>query len=287
VVRQLQLANASAPVRAPLLILTDQEGGEVRRLPGPPSLSERQIGASAGAAVLAAQAGTGAARTLAAAGVNVNLSPVLDVLRQPGNFIDEFARSYGSDARADAQLGRSFIAAQQRAGVAATAKHFPGLGAARRGQDTDSRPVTLNVSLAQLRSLDEAPYPPAIAAGVKLIMTSWAVYPALDPNWPAGLSSRVIQGELRSRLGYRGVTISDTLSAASLARFGSLAARGVLAARAGADLLICSAINGDDSPSDGLSVMHSIASALSGGHLSRAAAEQSAARVLALRKTLH
>jgi beta-N-acetylhexosaminidase len=146
--------------------------------------------------------------------------------------------------------------------------------------------VTLNVSLAQLRSVDEAPYPPAIAAGVKLVMTSWAVYPALDPNLPAGLSSRVIQGELRGRLGYRGVTISDTLSAASLARFGSLATRGVLAARAGADLVICSAINGDDNPSDGLSVMHSIASALSVGQLSRAAAQQSAARVLALRKTL-
>jgi beta-N-acetylhexosaminidase len=286
VVRQLQQANASAPVHAPLLILTDQEGGEVRRLPGPPSLSERQIGASANPIALATQAGTGAGHTLAAAGINVNLSPVLDVLRQPGNFIDEFARSYGSNARADSQLGRSFISAQQRAQVAATAKHFPGLGAARRGQDTDSRPVTLNMSLAQLRSVDEAPYPPAIAAGVKLVMTSWAVYPALDPTLPAGLSSRVIQGELRGRLGYRGVTISDTLSAASLARYGSLAARGVLAARAGADLIICSAINGDDSPSGGLSVMHSIASALAAGRLSRAAAQQSAARVLALRKTL-
>jgi beta-N-acetylhexosaminidase len=286
VVRQLQQASASAPVHSPLLILTDQEGGEVRRLPGPPSLSERQVGASPNSISLAAQAGTGAGQTLAAAGVNVNLSPVLDVLRQPGNFIDEFARSYGSTAPEDAQLGRSFISAQQRTGVAATAKHFPGLGAARRGQDTDSRPVTLNVSLAQLRTVDEAPYPPAIAAGVKLVMTSWAVYPALDPTLPAGLSSRVIQGELRGRLGYRGVTISDTLSAASLARFGSLAARGVLAARAGADLIICSAINGDDSPSGGLSVMHSIASALAAGRLSRAAAEQSAARVLALRKTL-
>jgi beta-N-acetylhexosaminidase len=287
VARQLQQANATAPVHAPLLILTDQEGGEVRRLPGPPALSERQIGASTNPTAYAAQAGTGAAQTLAAAGVNVNLSPVLDVLRQRGNFIDEFARSYGSDARADAQLGRAFISAQQRAGVAATAKHFPGLGAAHRGQDTDSRPVTLNVSLSQLRGVDEAPYPPAIAAGVKLVMTSWAVYPALDPSLPAGLSSRVIQGELRSRLGYRGVTISDTLSAASLARFGSLAARGVLAARAGADLIICSAINGDDSPSGGLSVMHSIASALTAGRLSRVAAQQSAARVLALRKTLH
>ena len=273
-------------MRAPLLILTDQEGGEVERLPGAPALSERQIGDRADAQQIAAQAGAGAAQTLAAAGINVNLSPVLDVLRTPGNFIDEYHRSYGSDPRADAQLGRAFIAAQQRLGVAATAKHFPGLGAAHRGQDTDSRSVTLNVPLPQLRRVDEAPYPPAIAAGTKLVMTSWAIYPALDRGVPAGLSARVIQGELRSRLGYRGVTITDTLSAAALTRFGSLAQRGVLAARAGADLIICSAISGDESPSGGLSVMHSVATAIAGGQLSRAASEQAAARVLALRRSL-
>jgi beta-N-acetylhexosaminidase len=286
VVAELQQANAAGPVHAPLLIMTDQEGGEVDRLPGAPSLSEREIGQSSDASALAAEAGAGAARTLAAAGVNVNLTPVLDVMRRPGNFIDEFHRSYGTDAEEDAQLGGAFVAAQQRLGVAATAKHFPGLGAANRGQDTDSRPVTLYTPLAELRSVDEAPYPRAIAVGVKLVMSSWAVYPALDRTLPAGLSSRVIQGELRGRLGYTGVTITDTLSAAALTRFGTLAQRGVLAAEAGADLIICSAINGNDDPSGGLSVLQAIKSALSSGQLSRASARQSAARVLALRSSL-
>jgi beta-N-acetylhexosaminidase len=117
-------------------------------------------------------------------------------------------------------------------------------------------------------------------------MTSWAVYPALDPSLPAGLSAQVIRRELRRRLGYRGVTITDTLSAAALARFGTLAQRGVLAAAAGADLIICSDIEGDDDPSDGLAVLHAIAGAIADGRLSRAAAEQSAARVLALRLSL-
>jgi beta-N-acetylhexosaminidase len=211
---------------------------------------------------------------------------VLDVLREPDDFIDQFHRSYGSDPVAVAQLGGAFIRAQQRLGVAATAKHFPGLGAAARGQDTDSRPVTLRMPLERLRTVDEAPYRSAVAAGVKLVMTSWAVYPALDPDRPAGLSARVIRDELRTRLGYRGVTISDTLSAAALGRYGSLAQRGVLAARAGADLIICSAIDGNDDPSDGLSVMHAIAAAISAGDLDRAAAERAAARVLALRASL-
>lgn len=286
VVDELQGANARSPVRAPLLILTDQEGGNVRRLPGAPELSEREIGQSADGASLAGQAGTGAARDLLAAGVNVNLSPVLDVMRAPGGFIDEFHRSYGSDPQAVGRLGSAFITASQRLGVVAAAKHFPGLGAARLGQDTDSRPVMLRLPLATLRGVDEAPYRRAIAAGVKLVMISWAMYPALAPGVPAGLSARVIEGELRGRLGYRGVTISDTLSAAALATYGSLPQRAVLAARAGADVMICSAINGDDDPSDGLAVMRALARAIARGQLSRAAAESAAARVLGLRTSL-
>jgi beta-N-acetylhexosaminidase len=285
VVDELQKANAASPIHAPLLILADQEGGEVRRLPGPPAFSERTIGQSANPA-LAAQAGTEAGRSLLAAGVNVNLAPVLDAARHPHDFIDEFGRSYGSDPLQVARLGRAFIEAQQRTGVAATAKHFPGLGAAARGQDTDSRPVSLDVPAPELRSVDEAPFQSAIAGGVKLVMTSWAVYPALDPSLPAGLSTRVVQDELRGRLGYSGVTITDTLSAAALSRYGTLAQRGLLAAGAGADLMICSAINGDDDPSGGLSVLHAIAGAIADGRLSRRAAEQSAARVLALRRRL-
>lgn len=285
VAQGLQRAAAASPVHAPLLILTDQEGGLVRRLPGSPSLSQRQIGQSRNGLALAASAGTGAGRNLAAAGINVNLSPVLDVFRDPGNFIDEFGRSYSRDPRVVSVLGRAFIAAGQRTGVAATAKHFPGLGAAGRGENTDLQAVSLNLSLGQLRSVDEAPYRSAIAAGVKLVMSSWARYPALDGRLPAGLSPAIIQGELRGRLGYRGVTITDTIEAGSLSRFGSLAERGVLAARAGADLIICSAIDPRaNRPSIGSAVLRGLASALADGRLSRAAARQAAARVLALRR---
>lgn len=284
VIRSLQRAAASSPVHAPLLMLVDQEGGEVRRLPGAPSLSEKQIGESRDAPALARQAGAGAGKNLAGVGMNVNLAPVLDVFRQPGDFIDQFQRSYGSNPLAVASLGAAFITAQQHVGVAATAKHFPGLGAATQAQNTDLRPVTLHLSLNQLRTVDEAPYRSAIAAGVKLVMTSWAVYPALDPRLPAGLSSKVIQGELRGRLGFRGVTITDGIAAGALERFGTLGQRGVLAAQAGADLILCSAQNvADNSPALGAAVLDAVASSIKHGELGRAAAEQTAARVIALR----
>jgi beta-N-acetylhexosaminidase len=284
VIAELQRAGAASPVHAPLLMLTDQEGGEVRRLPGAPRLSEKRIGASADAVALAGKAGAGAGQNLAGAGVNVNLAPVLDVFRRPGNFIDEFQRAYSSSPTTVARLGGAFIAAQQRTAVAATAKHFPGLGGAAQSQNTDLGPVTLDVSLGHLRTIDEAPYRSALAAGVKLVMTSWAVYPALDPRLPAGLSPTVIAGELRRRLGFRGVTITDGIAAGALTRFGSVGQRGVLAARAGADLLLCAATNvNDNTPAEGISVRRAVAVALRSRRLSRAAAQQAAARVLTLR----
>jgi beta-N-acetylhexosaminidase len=279
VIGRLQNARKSSPVRAPLLMMTDQEGGEVRRLPGAPELSEKLIGEGANPVALARSAGAGAARNLRNARMRVNLAPVLDVFRTPGDFDDEFHRSYSSDPAAVGRLGAAFIAAQQRGGVLATAKHFPGLGPASSGQNTDEGPVTLPTSLTTLRRVDEAPYEDAIAAGVKLVMSSWAVYPALDPRRPAGLSSTVIQKELRGRLGFRGVTITDSLTAGALRAYGSLQRRGLMAARAGADLLLVSG----STPDEGIAVRRALTSAVRHGNLSRASARASAARVLALK----
>jgi beta-N-acetylhexosaminidase len=265
-------------------MMTDQEGGLVRRLPGAPTLSEKEIGESPNASALAAQAGTSAGENLKSVGINVNLAPVLDVYRQPGDFIDQYQRSYGSNPALVANLGGTFITAQQQTGVAATAKHFPGLGAATTDQDTDTGPVTLNQALSQIRSVDEFPYQSAIAAGVKLVMTSWAVYPALDPDLPAGLSSAVIHGELLGRLGFRGVTITDALGAGALNAYGSFGQRAVMAAHAGADLLLCSTgtLNAETLP-DGVDALEALTAALADHRLDRPYAEAAAARVIALR----
>ena len=282
VIGQLVQAQQQSPVPAPLLLMTDQEGGLVRRLPGAPAMSEKQIGASAKPATAASQAGTGAGQNLAGVGMNVNLAPVLDVFYKSGNFIDQFQRSYSNQASVVTSCGQAFITAQQKTGVAATAKHFPGLGSATKSQNTDAGPVTLTVSLAGLRAKDEAPYPAAIAAGVKLIMASWAVYPALDAAYPAGLSSAVIQGELRGRLGYQGVTITDAIEAGALASFGSYGQRAVLAAQAGMDLLLCSA----QDVSQGQAVTTALAGALDGGQLNSTTFNAAVQRVTALRNSL-
>jgi len=281
-IQQLVQAQQQSPVPAPLLLMTDQEGGEVRRLPGAPTLSEKQIGASSNPALEASQAGTGAGQNLAGVGMNVNLAPVLDVYYKSGNFIDQYQRSYSNKAPVVTECGQAFITAQQQTGVAATAKHFPGLGSATKSQNTDDGPVTLNVSLSGLRGKDEVPYPAAIAAGLKIVMVSWAIYPALDPTYPAGLSTAWVQGELRGRLAFGGVTITDAIEAGALTSFGSYGARAVLAAQAGMDLLLCSA----QDPAQGQAVTSALASALDGGQLNSAAFTASVERVTALRSSL-
>ncbi|MFD8690846.1 glycoside hydrolase family 3 N-terminal domain-containing protein [Streptomyces sp. NPDC059651] len=281
VMQSMNAAHASSPVKTPLLLMTDQEGGMIRRLPGEPVMSAKDVGASADPHQWADFTGSGAGMNLAGIGMNVNLAPVLDVYRQNGDFTDQYERSYSKSAAAVASCGSAFISAQQGVGVAATAKHFPGLGPASASQNTDLRPVTITTSAATLRSVDEAPYRDAIAAGTKLVMLSWAVYTALDAARPAGLSPTVV-GELRNRLGYTGVTITDALEAGALQSFGSTSQRAVAAASAGMDLVLCSS----RSVSQGDEAVTALSDALTSGRLDGAAFDAAAARVAALRAGL-
>jgi beta-N-acetylhexosaminidase len=275
----LAQAQADSGIGYPLLLMTDQEGGVVQRLPGAPGISEKQVGASADPVATATSAGTGAAQNLLTAGMNCNLAPVLDVFRQAGNFDDQFGRSYSMDPVVCGKCGAASIAAQQNLGVVTTAKHFPGLGAATRAQNTDLGAVTLDVSLSDLRTIDESPFTDAINANVDMVMTSWATYPALDPNLPSGLSPRIVRGELRGRLNFRGVTITDAIEAGSLQPFGDTGERAVAAAAAGMDIVLCSA----RIVSQGQDAVDALAAAVSDGQLDRGESIHALERVLALR----
>jgi beta-N-acetylhexosaminidase len=282
VVAQLRAAAAQSPVAEPLLLMTDQEGGQIRRLPGEPALSHKDVGQSANPGAAATSAGRGAGENLAGVDMNVNLAPVLDVYHAPGDLMDQFERSFGTTVATVGPLGANYVQAQQAEGVAATAKHFPGLGPAAATENTDTRPVTLNVPLSTLRTVHEAPYQASISAGAKLVMLSWAVYPALDGARPAGLSSVVVQQELRSRNGFTGVTVSDALEAGALRDFGSTGNRAVLAAQAGVDLVLASARD----VAQGDQAATALAGALADGTLDSGAFGEALARIHTLRAGL-
>jgi beta-N-acetylhexosaminidase len=255
----------------PLIVSIDQEGGQVKRLSGAPSLSAAAMGARNDAG-LARRQGLDTARNLRSVGVNVDLAPVLDVAR-PGSIMRRQERSFSGSAGRVTRIGGAFARGLGAGHVAATGKHFPGLGAARLNQDL--RLNRIGLPLKTLRSVDERPYT-AVAADLQLVMLSSAIYPALSGR-PAVFSRRVVDGELRGHAGFRGVTITDALDAPAMARYGSRGRRAVLATQAGVDLMLYT----DDSGS-----VQALVDATRTGRLSRKALRGSARRVLELRATL-
>ena len=280
---QAAFAESPAYNGAPLLIFTDQEGGEISRLPGGPTLSEAEIGQASNPENAAETAGSQAASIMKDYNLNANLAPVLDVFRTPGDFDDQYERSYSQNATLAGICANAFISTQQAAGVLSSAKHFPGLGTASSTQNTDEVPVTLNVSLDELRSIDEVPYKAAISAGVEMIMPSWALYPSYDSEYPSGMSSKWIQNELRGRLGFTDiVTVSDAIEAGALEAFGDDPNRAVLAARAGMDIILC----GRKTLAQGVGIVKELASQLNSGSLNQTAFDESTDRILRMRRKL-
>jgi beta-N-acetylhexosaminidase len=274
-VRRLQSIPRPAGLRAPLLVMVDQEGGLVRRLPGPPARSPEEIGAAGVAAARAA--GAAAGRLLRRVGANVDLAPVADVAR-PGSALARDGRLFGTTARGVAGAAVAFSQGLGAAGVAATAKHFPGLGAAQ--ETTDAAPVRIDLPARELRTVDMAPFAALIRRDVPLVMLGTAVYPALDPRAPAALSRRIATGELRGRLGFDGVSVTDALDTPALAPVGGTGAVAVRAAAAGSDMVMYTGLD------NGAAAAAALRREIAADPAARAASAESVARVLALRERL-
>jgi beta-N-acetylhexosaminidase len=273
-VRSLQSIRRPRELRDPLLVMVDQEGGEIRRLPGPPLDSAAAMG-ERGAAYSRSQ-GRLTARSLDATGTNVDLAPVLDVARA-GGAIDTEQRSFGSTPAGAGDAGVAFAEGLAAGGVAATGKHFPGLGAAQI--NTDFGVERIELSKSTIRDLDEAPFQAFVEAGGKVVMMSNAIYPAFS-ELPAVFSPDLATGELRGRLGFEGVSISDALNAAAAEAFGGPAKAARAAAGAGTDLLLFRNYK------SAVQAAAALRAALRSRALPRAQFERSAQRVLDLRADL-
>ena len=158
----------------PLLIATDQEGGDVARMPGPPQTSPRALGGESAATVRSTAAA--AARSLRAMGIGVNLAPVADLPASASSFLG--TRAFGTTARPHRRAALAFAQGLQRAGVAATAKHYPGLGSSGP-RNTDLASVVLDTPHAAMER-ERAGFVQQIKAGTRLVMVSNATYRAYD-----------------------------------------------------------------------------------------------------------
>ena len=234
IVSPAQLRRLTADLRSGSwrpIVAVDQEGGTVRRVPwaGPARAAPQQW--SAGTVQSDAAA---AARALRAAGITVTFAPVADV---PSVRRAALApRAFSRDPASVSEAVRAAVRGWRSGGVAATAKHFPGIGAAPA--NTDDAVVTIRRSRADLDRVDLVPFRAAIAAGVPLVMVGHARYPALDRARIASQSRPIVEGLLRDELGFRGVVVTDSMEAQASLATGSITTVSERAIRAGADLVL-------------------------------------------------
>lgn len=221
-----------------LIVATDQEGGSVQHLTGPgfdwmPTAVDQgamptdQLKQSAG--IWGSQ--------LAAAGINVDLAPVLGTVtvdRASNAPIGALYRDFGLDAAGNASHGMAFMQGMADAGVQTAIKHYPGLGAVTGNTDFTADGIldtTTALNGTEINAFDTA----IRQSDPAMVMMALATYQAIDPNNPAVFSSTLIDGHLRGDLGYDGVVISDSMSAAAVSSYDTTQL-GVKLVEAGGDL---------------------------------------------------
>ena len=266
-----------AATDAPTLIATDQEGGQVSRLPtgtsALPWASARRLGQRSEADLGAYYAPR--AQRLAALGITLNLAPVVDLARAHSPAIGARNRSFSGDPDSVARSARAFVQAHRNAGVLSALKHFPGHGSARE----DSHRTLPDVS--RVWSDDELrPFADLIQSGfADTIMMAHLDHPRFSdlPGRPASLSARAYR-TLRQDLGFTGVAISDDLQMAAVASRFSEDSAAVAALVAGCDLLLFSGFRNQDATL-GPRVNRAVAAAIATGLLPRARLVESVLRV--------
>jgi len=213
------------------LVVTDQEGGEIRSLSfAAPEASPATLGDVETAGATARDG----ARDLRAAGVNVNLAPVADVASDPASVLA--GRAYPGGPDEVARLVTAAVEAHARERVGATVKHFPGLGGAT--VNTDDGSATIEDSREALEAVALPSFRSAVRAGAPLVMASHALYPALDPDAIASQSRPILVELLRERLGFEGAVITDSIEAQAVLDRSDVATAAERSVQAGADIVL-------------------------------------------------
>ena len=224
--------------KMPLLVSIDQEGGRVTRLPkGFTVFPGQSILGRAGKTDLAYAFAEVTAAELRAIGVNMNLTPVLDVNTNPDNPIIG-DRAFGSDPLQVETLGLAVIAGLQDNRVLACGKHFPGHG--DTASDSHKTLPTVLHDMARLRDIELRPFAHCFSNGLAAVMSAHVRYPALDPELPATLSPAIMTDLLRRTLHFTGLALTDDLEMQAILDHYGIEDAAIRSLQAGADiLLIC------------------------------------------------
>lgn len=274
---ELQRLGREAGLPAPLLIAVDEEGGRVMRIhDGVAALpSELELGARGADGVRQAVAANAAG--LHALGIQLNLAPVADLRWNAADGVIG-DRSFGGDPGVVGPLVAAAVNGLHDGGVAATLKHFPGLGGA--AGDPHSAMPTDPISLDRWVASQARSFQAGIDAGADAVMTTAVVVPGLDPSGTPALFSRaVVTGLLRERLRFQGVIVTDGLGMGGITTLYALPDAAVAAVRAGNDLVL---LNSADAGYQA-SAIDAVKQQVRAGSIPVDQVQASAARVIAMR----
>lgn len=271
----LQDAAAATRLGIPLLNAADFEAGvNILVAEGTPLPTQMGLAAARNPRDAAAAATITAAEA-DALGFDWTFSPLADVLTTPLNG-EQGVRTFSASPTLGALLAAVQVDTFQRRGLAATAKHFPGMG----GSDVNSHYALPVVSYDRetLERMHLPPFRAAIRAGVEAIMTGHIVVEAVDAELPATLSRKVTTGLLREELGFDGVIITDSMTLGAVVNGWGIGEAAVMAVQAGADIVM--EIGPTIVPLLGL---EAIGAAVADGTISEARVDASVRRVLSLK----
>jgi len=261
------------------LIAIDHEGGRVHRLQPPFTHFPAMVKVGLTNSVdLAYRVGLAMGQELRSVGIDLDFAPVLDVLTNPANTVIG-DRAFSTDPYQVALFGRAQARGLRDAGIIPCGKHFPGHGGTLLDSHEDLPQDER--SQEELRQGNLYPFQQAINEGLEMVMTAHVLYPALDPDLPATVSPKILNGLLRQQLGFSGVIITDDLEMGAVVRHSTINEAAINALTAGADmLLVCHKLK------LAIAARDACLKALETGRVSRERIEEAAQRIATL-KTIH
>lgn len=278
-VNSLQQIATQTGANLPMIMAIDHEGGTVRRLregftdlPWGPALSAMPAGDAYTVGQIAAQ-------ELLAVGITMNLAPVADVRSDPTKHFME-KRSFGNDPISVGGGVAAYTQGLQAGHVIGVLKHFPGHGAA---DDSHSILPTINATREELNRVELVPFKMGIDAGADVVMLGHLVVPALEtvPDWPASLSSIIINDVLRKQLGFNGLVITDALDMGAIVNNVSQPDAAVIGVQAGVDMIVA----GPHTPiSNQIEMRAAVLEAVKTGKISMQRLDEAVRRVLTLKQ---
>jgi beta-glucosidase len=267
--------------QTPLVIAADIEEGVGQRFPGltwfPPPMALGEIAQNDLnlARQYARQMGAITAQEAVSIGINWLLAPVVDVNNNPDNPVINI-RAFSDRVDLVSQLTTAFIEGAQTYPILTTAKHFPGHGDTVTDSHLDL--PTISHELSRLQEIELVPFQTAIATGVDSVMTAHLTIPVWDRENPATLSEAILTGQLRQKLGFNGLIVTDALIMGGITKIATPEEVAVQAILAGVDILLM--------PTDPQIAIEAIAQAVKSGRITEERIDRSLERIMAAKRRL-